>query len=870
MERSVDRAMRIVSADAEDSALAIRSLFRIATLKSAASSRESHHSTSTQVVPLSNDRRMHQLTECVLLRLPSLSTEDLVVCLWSLASVRLDNFDYVHQIIKEFDQRLSASETAVRNDTMSNATQSTVIEREDLAAITWTLGCVKEAYDHVDTALMDRLLLHYASRELCFTNMNQRLVVRFLWSAAVYGEITTTNHRPLLASGLETSLSNITSLSVTNLVSLLWCSSRWDQTALTLPLLSSLTAAVNERKLSIASTKLAYLLEAVQRINRSTRRRFIATEQQDQQQREESKAILLSLEQLLSSILAAAIVELSSLSWSQITTVMQATVAVEFPSLTGRVQRRLFLSAVQIRVSSDLDHAQLTAVEAAGILEAVAGVVEFPHLLRDDARSSLRGDVSDDLQQQKQLASEEEVVEQWHELSGRVAIFLSDSGNKQVLLSEPSRLIAAAWSLARLGHSHRPLLHLLRKHGEGWVGSMSSGPLLSALSTARMAVALAAEQVAALGDDNQHAILRPVPPAALVQAMATRLLHPVGGELKVLVTLPEQAQAVFSLALLLSLVPASTNITHSTNDNSTIAVHQVEVNGSLISIAKEQLQHLSTAEIVGLHWALTQLQLPQQPYGQIVDKMTFEAIRMDLLRRFPALPEAEEDEQGSDEKDVLEVDSVSEEQTQSEQQPVKQSQQINAEQPPGPEMKLRDSFLLVRSLRESAGVSDQTVEQLRTQACRALLSTCSSFFSSNEAEEEEAVVDSEGKKGEELLSRAQIIADSLQAFIDLRWFDSEMVIAAQRAILALEHALEPTLESVRDLPQTLRRKLRFVTGQLKQLLTGYERLSSTTNKTQGDRQQQQKKHVKFPRLRGLLKRFFRSEEEMWEEDDNNT
>jgi len=161
-----DKAMAIHEASLEDALLASHVIHRIANVSSEIFSALPQGQCLSRV--LENDRRFVQLTELVELKLEALTPIDLARYLWGLTVLGVEE-DQIKLTLAEYTRRNPNPET---------------FHKDELAAMMWTVGCVKSTFGWTDEALFK--LLSDALKSNACRKLRPKLLVRVLWAHLIY------------------------------------------------------------------------------------------------------------------------------------------------------------------------------------------------------------------------------------------------------------------------------------------------------------------------------------------------------------------------------------------------------------------------------------------------------------------------------------------------------------------------------------------------------------------------------------------------------------------------------------------------------------------------------------------------------------
>lgn len=172
IRRCTDKAMRLVKADYTDAVLAAHAIQRLANVTSTGH--------NVDWTPSALDRRFEQLTECVELRASQLPTLTLSRYCWALSVLRIADEEQVDCVFDEYKNRL-------QNRGTNNSSKSVSLTTEELAAMMWTVGCIRDTYDWTRGAVVTQLasaLVNVGEEGL--DRLNVRILLRVLWTLSLY------------------------------------------------------------------------------------------------------------------------------------------------------------------------------------------------------------------------------------------------------------------------------------------------------------------------------------------------------------------------------------------------------------------------------------------------------------------------------------------------------------------------------------------------------------------------------------------------------------------------------------------------------------------------------------------------------------
>lgn len=176
IRRCTDKAMRLAKADYADAVLAAHAIQRLANVTSTGP--------TIDWTPSALDRRFEQLTECVELRAAQLPTITLSRYCWALSVLRIADEEQVDCVFDEYTCRL---QNRGANINSSSSSKSVSLTNEELAAMMWTVGCIRDTYDWARGPVVTRLasaLVEVGEEGL--DRLNVRILLRVLWTLSLY------------------------------------------------------------------------------------------------------------------------------------------------------------------------------------------------------------------------------------------------------------------------------------------------------------------------------------------------------------------------------------------------------------------------------------------------------------------------------------------------------------------------------------------------------------------------------------------------------------------------------------------------------------------------------------------------------------
>lgn len=164
INRCIDKAVSIASADKEDADDAVLAIQRLASLS------VEHNNWALT----SNDRRFEQLSDCVEIGLSEISCMDLCKYMWSISVLGLSDEQRARAVFKEYMTRLEPT------------TSKKALTEGEMATMMWTVGCVRNNFGWTDDNLMANLTTSLLDESMDTLNKSGRLLVRILWTLTVH------------------------------------------------------------------------------------------------------------------------------------------------------------------------------------------------------------------------------------------------------------------------------------------------------------------------------------------------------------------------------------------------------------------------------------------------------------------------------------------------------------------------------------------------------------------------------------------------------------------------------------------------------------------------------------------------------------
>jgi hypothetical protein len=850
IKRSMERAMKISVADIDDAALAIHALARVAQLIGNISE-DVDPLMLSEINHVIQDRRIEQLTECVELQLSALKIEELSKYLWSLVMIDLDdNEDFLKPVILEYNERLRIHYAIESND-IKESSSVMRMSKDQQAMMIWALGCVRDRYPSSGNheGLLDKLLesllscpdqFQYKDSSAIIQMLNPQLVVRMLWSLSIHSSPSNQGlYKTVMTLGLEATVKRIESLSLTNKIMLLWCSAQYGIVAKmsTSRLLSNL--AIHLQRGELDREDQIYVVDSIRLISGITRRLYIklkdeetaAKLKEDEDDGEEPLknsrkwkhrhcqgttkaenmnsveclAILESSGAMIYHIAQLTTRDMDVLPMTFLTSVFKAIATVELHGLNDRQVMVDFVQKLMLRVNAELEgrgiRGFITPKEAANLLEAMVLNTDYHSLLSmENAKVISMGS-------QPALTAWEVVSPDpaWHKIAGKLAVISSVNAAE---IGEKSQVVAASWAIACLGHSYRPLFRVARRATQFVLHEQTAQTL------ARLAVTIASEEAASFASGGGMSVKLD---HEFVDQVAISTLR----RAKEIPSLKELVHAVVSIAFLGRLSSSGTklqwNLHPSNNNNEDRSDDPPDAplpeNDKIVDISALSLSYLTTKQLIRLQWAIGRL-----PVG-IFSPSTVERLRMELDQR-PLAP--------SDSDTLATKDKMS----------------------------IKDAFLYVKTLVDSAAIKENALTHLKDKVCSTLMQHCATLFRSVQVavppamDDKPAINESNYDKDKfylhdkefYMIANPSILIDTIQAFIELNWYNTEMVRICTNFVENFH------LDKTSGLTPTTKRAVSFQQGILDELLKVYKNLPMNNKRMN-------KKHLKSPlkkRMTGLL------------------
>lgn len=858
--------MRISMASKDDSFLAVASLYRLANILINLQTdkpllhRHHIHLDDHQVLTIDKTRRIEQLCECIELHLSSLGVEDLTKSLWSIVTIDASE-EYMQKILVEYQDRIK-----------SHKHQAKPLSFEEIALMIWTIGCVKDRYASNSEALIDSLLdvfvakvnhtlqsktsntgaspssyhpqhhrspFHYFSAfthtltstasnmihphfELFHPEMlkvvNSKLIIRMLWSLAVHK-----NSHPyqlsIVLQGLKTSISSLPELSITNKVSLLWCCAQFmiDDKTILLPLLKDLEKYIKQSSFDsknknaasvpqLSVYEIKYITDALCILSHAARKSYIRIVEKNQSSNAANTAqptsstgaaimyssitetdlleVLNEINQIIKQLIQYSLSRRteffeSSSSLHGIIGLFQAVTNIELLQFDDTIKE--FLDICLARFQREVDQ-KISARDAASILEYMVTIPDYTNLLhiemenhhlRDasftsmneptrNKKSSNVGVSNSDAKKHGVSVSEMICVNPlWHELGGKLSVICSLSAND---IGDKGKIVAATWAVACMGHSYRPLYRVARRATQFTIHELSANCL------ARLAVSIAKEEAASFATGGGMSVKLD---HEFVDQVAINALR----RAKEVESLKELIHAMTCIAFLGRLSSSGTKLQWSSSDNGGTAA--TSSNDSPLEVPSVATKYLSTKQLIRLQWAIGRL-----PVG-IFSPSTSQALRQELEKRilftkFPDLIDSKE------------------------------------------KVAIQDTFLYVKTLTDSIALKDHKLDYVKDQICSSLMSHCEVLV--NKVSSKSLINYTLGKfstyEKENFVMKLSILIDSLQSFIELGWFHSDMLNLCRKYLQQIANIEEQ--EHISNVHTKC--SIHFKRGILEELLKVYQNL----------------------------------------------
>jgi hypothetical protein len=906
IQRSTDRAMKIRSANIDDTVLALRVLFKISNIVATSNTQSDANQNDLFVNDLSVVRRIELVADCVSWNLQSLSSEDLVVAAWSLNTIKLNNQAYIEAVMDEYSNRMAEFWSDKENGSPYR------LRIEDIAAMIWTVGSHRDKYGWSNITLINELVQSFAeyngTATQSFAQLDPRMNIRILWAMSLFNILR--HHQDFATQGVSSILPYLPDLTPTNKVSTLWCvaRARLENASIVVPVIETVTNLIALQPESLREHEVNYVLLSTKIINERMRRLLMdhkcnltATGKMNSYLTLDEAIILNATEKLMRTIVTQALPSMEQQSFQANLNILRVLSRMElldenldaFKACYDRFRAKVeaALSANFNSSTSAENVALISPTDAAGVLEMIATTIEYPGLLKGElANAQLRDGFS--VETGKVVAVEgktrlpkaiSSIVEvsnmiklssasshQWHELMGRLGVYISCYRKE---ISDRASFVHAAWALARMGHALRPLCRKTRTYAE--FQQLSDLPIQV---LGRLVVVLASEQASSV--NNAAVTTSPV-----TYDLIARVTSTVLARLGEVTLLSDLSKIVFSVAFLRRLphfnkaassesmvqrLQNSINATAESQLNSTQSAYPLSPLQKQISLRPFQLMFLSTEEIIGLFWSTRQLAVENGL--ELFDVDTSSRLIQEIQRRLPVYLVSPQKNVSSDQftSDVIAF---------------QQQQSIN----------FKESFLLVKSLSNATHPRNTNFDVLKDQACALLLQQCSQLFqplvpegmtgssaarslSAHMPEDFSAMLSAADVEMIGAIMRydqvgyqpidhtlevhISVLIDALQAFIDLRWYKEEMISICELALKRVVQVLHEH-EHQKHMRRINANELHFQYGVLSQLLSIYRELPlllATKEEVPVGKMPAKKKPAtmlmaSFPRLHGLFSRF---------------
>jgi hypothetical protein len=714
--------------------------------------------------------------------------------------------------------------------------------------------------------------------------LSPKLVVRMLWSLALHknAQVNRQNNNinpsqlSFILEGLKTAIQNLPQLTVTNKVSLLWCCSQFqiNDKSILLTLLKDLLNYItqsNSHFEGLTLYELKYVTEALSSLSHNIRKLYIKTtafnleNNQPPEQEHDSPTdypqhtrpfhpgnhpqfsspiamlmayhnhspmmnetdiveVLFEINQIIKELIHQAITNphgfFENPSMSGILGLFTAATNIEILNYDQEIQ--VFLNYCLQRFSNEVN-TKISATDAASILEAMVTIADYPGLLSENnlvPEANKNNNANSGPKNKKNWSTVAEMIvfsPAWHELAGKLSVIVSLSANE---IGDKNKIVASTWAVACLGHSYRPLYRVARRATQFTIHELSASCL------ARLAVSIAKEEAASFATGG---------------GMSVKLDHEFVDQIAIntlrrateIESLKELIHAMTCIAFLGRLSSSGTKLQWTSaqhdnlsgaspgnNNNNNKGADGIDRTCELIDVTKVAMKYLSTKQLIRLQWAIGRL-----PIG-IFTSQTSNNLRMELEKRvlFTQNPDAMES------KDKVAI---------------------------------QDTFLYVKTLTDSVALKDHKLDYLKDVVCSGLMNHCEILVQKNSSKS--LLNYSLGKfstyEKENFVMKLSILIDSLQTFIELNWFHTDMIELCKNYLSVLSTMNEQ--EHISNLHT--RCAIHFKLGILDELLKVYQNLCyfSMNNKNRkgglggnprsGNKQSQSSQHQ---HRHSLFSRFF--------------
>lgn len=758
--------MRIVNADHDDAVLAATAIQRLA--EQLARTAANNQSVDSFKFMTETDRRFEQLVECVELMVAKLSNQDLVRYLWGSTMLAIGDEAQTTVILNEFSKRLDLHNVMFKNlqGKLTSFRDTNLITIEDLAAMIWSVGCVKDSYGWTNLTLVVGLSQALDNYELSdttdkkFSALSPSLIIRTLWSLAGHD----VRHPVTAKSGLAKACENISALSPTNCVSLLWCCARFryfEYTAI-LKLINAVSFHLNNN--AIARNEYFHASEALRSLYSSSKSNFFAAPENDQVTRESSIDIMKQISTLLPAFVSHCIKHLPNLPISYTITLLRALTVIEFKDSSNIILNDFIADSFvhfNTALAANATH-PMSPSDASQLLQAMVTVVDYPLMLVKESLKKMPS--ASDFKvfamtlrnEKKQLLSQYiQANPSWHRLAGRLAAICC---NQHQEIPDKSDLLYASWAVAKLGHAYRPLYRVVRK------ATQFSLHELSELAFARLIMAIATEEAAAaLNSGSGMCVKLDHEFVDQVALGALRRAHLVQ-------SLDEQINAVKAVAFLGKL--AAFNSRSQWSDSS----DDSEV--KMIEISREKMAYLTTGQLIEFQWAVGRLP------PEVVSDKTIADMHEELQERNihpPSSPAAEYHDGG--------------------------------------DVSFKDAFLFTRSVVDAKN-PDSKLQSVKDRVCHALVLHAKSMIERPRARSITASIGDSALEAPPEVVNPMVLLETIQTFIDLKWYNEEVV--------ALYSAYLDSINKQTDALKSASNEFHFRIGILEELLKKYAALPDST------------------------------------------
>lgn len=203
----VDKFLKITQSTSVDAKLAVDAIFRLSIIMQSESKLKTKN--------LIDDRRFEQLIECVELQFSNMPVSELIKYIWSLCTLQIDDDIPIREYLLEVSRRV---ENWTNNDEL-------LPNCDNLIALFWSLGCVKETYELSNTTstqqITNLIKKSVINNPIEFQSISIDLMIRLLWTTAV-NHISSDSLKEIIFENIG---KKISSLSCSNITTVLWSTS---------------------------------------------------------------------------------------------------------------------------------------------------------------------------------------------------------------------------------------------------------------------------------------------------------------------------------------------------------------------------------------------------------------------------------------------------------------------------------------------------------------------------------------------------------------------------------------------------------------------------------------------------------------------